>query len=52
LTKEELPVEVCNVNVVKVDYVNVGNVGHGEVFEDFAAEASGANDQDSGGGEG
>lgn len=50
--KEELPVQVGDVNRVHVDDVDVAEAREGEVFEHFAAEAPGAHDEDLGGGQG
>lgn len=50
--KEELPVQVGDVNCVHVDDVDVAEAREGEVFEHFAAQAPGAHDEDLGGGQG
>lgn len=46
--EQELPVQVRDVDGVKVDDVDVLHAGHGQVLEDLAAETAGADDQNAG----
>lgn len=43
--EEELAVEVGEVDGVEVDYVDLGEAREGEVLDDLAAQAAGADDQ-------
>jgi hypothetical protein len=44
-----LAVEIGNVDGVEVDYLDVTEAGEGQVFEEFAADAAGSDEEDAGG---
>eukprot|EP00586_Coscinodiscus_wailesii_P019659 CAMPEP_0172510016 /NCGR_PEP_ID=MMETSP1066-20121228/225444_1 /TAXON_ID=671091 /ORGANISM="Coscinodiscus wailesii, Strain CCMP2513" /LENGTH=71 /DNA_ID=CAMNT_0013288803 /DNA_START=1118 /DNA_END=1333 /DNA_ORIENTATION=- len=44
LPEEELAVQVRDVDTVQVDHVYVRNARHGQVFEEFTAQSSRADD--------
>jgi len=37
LPKEELTIEISHVDGIQVNHFDIGNVGHGEILEDFAS---------------
>ena len=45
LAKEELPVEVAQIDGVEIDDVNLAKAREYEVLEEFAANAAGANEE-------
>lgn len=51
LPKEELPVEVCHVDGVQIDHVDVRNPRHGKVLQYLAPQPPGPHDENPGSGE-
>lgn len=45
MTKEELAIEVTQIDCVKIDDVDVGKASKDEVFEQLTADAAGANEE-------
>jgi hypothetical protein len=48
LTKEELAVEVAEVNGIKVDNMYLAKAGHDKILEQLTADTSSTNHQDPG----
>ena len=47
LSEEELAVQVAQINCIKIDYVNLPEASHDHIFEQFASNATGADEEDS-----
>jgi hypothetical protein len=45
VSEEELTVEITQVDSIKIDNVNLSETGHDQVFEQFASNAAGANEE-------
>jgi hypothetical protein len=45
-SEEKLTIEIADVDGVEVDHFHVSKAGEGEVFEEFASDAAGADEED------
>mmetsp|Transcript_34142 Transcript_34142/g.68827 ORF Transcript_34142/g.68827 Transcript_34142/m.68827 type:complete len:222 (-) Transcript_34142:2323-2988(-) len=46
LTKQKLPIEIGNVNGIKINNVNVSHTRHGQIFQQFTTQSASTNHKD------